>query len=43
MTRRNKNRIKLLRSLYVWHRYMGLTASLFVVMLTITGLALEPH
>jgi hypothetical protein len=41
MTRRNKSRIKLLRSLYVWHRYMGLAASLFVILLTITGLALN--
>ena len=41
MTRRHKSRAKLLRSLYVWHRYMGLTASLFVILLTITGLALN--
>ena len=41
MTRRNKNRAKLLWSLYIWHRYMGLAASLFVILLTVTGLALN--
>lgn len=42
MTRnRSKARAKLLRSLYIWHRYLGLTASLFVIVLAITGLALN--
>lgn len=43
MTRRHKDRsrAKLLRSLYIWHRYMGLFAALFVIVLTITGLALN--
>ena len=37
----NKSRAKLLRSLYIWHRYMGLAAALFVILLTITGLVLN--
>ena len=42
MTRsRSKARARLLRSLYIWHRYMGLTAALFVVVLAITGLAMN--
>ncbi|MGB5443246.1 MAG: PepSY domain-containing protein [Gammaproteobacteria bacterium] len=41
MTQRHKSRARLLRSLYMWHRYMGLAASLFVILLTITGLALN--
>ncbi len=36
-----RSRAKLLRSLYIWHRYIGLAAALFVVLLTITGLALN--
>jgi uncharacterized iron-regulated membrane protein len=43
MTRhpRTKPRTRLLRSLYIWHRYIGLTTALFVVILSITGLALN--
>lgn len=37
---RRHRRIKL-RSLYVWHRYLGLTAALFVLLLAGTGLALN--
>ena len=40
-THRNKPRAKLLRSLYIWHRYLGLAASIFVIILTVTGLALN--
>ena len=43
MTRhpKDKSRAKLLRSLYIWHRYIGLSAALFVVILSVTGLALN--
>ena len=43
MTRhpKTRSRAKLLRSLYLWHRYIGLGAALFVIMLAITGLALN--
>lgn len=43
MTRhpKNKSHAKLLRSLYIWHRYIGLSAALFVVVLSVTGLALN--
>ncbi len=42
MTRhKKKSRAKLLRSLFIWHRYIGLTAALFVVILALTGLALN--
>ena len=43
MTRhpKHKSRAKLLRSLYIWHRYIGLSAALFVIMLSMTGLALN--
>lgn len=42
MTRHHKKpRAKLLRSLYIWHRYIGLAAAVFVIMLSITGLALN--
>ncbi len=43
MTRHPKarSRAKLLRSLYVWHRYLGLSAALFVILLSATGLALN--
>ena len=40
MTRRRRRRFKL-RSMYNWHRYVGVTAALFVVLLSITGLALN--
>lgn len=32
---------RLLKSLYIWHRYIGLTAALFVILLTVTGLVLN--
>lgn len=38
---KTRSRAKLLRSLYLWHRYIGLTAALFVIVLSITGLALN--
>ena len=42
MTRHPKKpRAKLLRSLYIWHRYIGLAAAAFVILLSITGLALN--
>jgi hypothetical protein len=43
MTRhpKNKSRGRLLRSLYIWHRYIGLATALFVVVLSVTGLALN--
>jgi hypothetical protein len=43
MTRHPKPRAraKLLRSLYIWHRYIGLSAALFVMVLSATGLALN--
>jgi len=43
MTRhpRNKSRARLLRSLYIWHRYFGLATALFVVILSVTGFALN--
>ena len=36
-----KTPAKLLRSLYLWHRYIGLAAALFVILLTVTGLVLN--
>ncbi|MGD2137559.1 MAG: PepSY domain-containing protein [Gammaproteobacteria bacterium] len=36
-----KSRAKLLRSLYIWHRYLGLAAAAFVILLALTGLALN--
>jgi hypothetical protein len=43
MTRhpKNKSRGRLLRSLYIWHRYIGLATALFVVILSVTGIALN--
>ena len=43
MTRhhKNKSRAKLLRSLYIWHRYIGISTALFVIVLTATGLVLN--
>lgn len=40
MPHRRKHRIKL-KSLYVWHRYTGLLAALLVVVLALTGIALN--
>ncbi len=43
MTRhhRTKNHARLLRSLYMWHRWIGLAAALFVIILSVTGLLLN--
>jgi hypothetical protein len=42
MTRHHKKpRAKLLRSLYIWHRYIGLATALFIIILSFTGLALN--
>ena len=39
MTRHKPNkRARLLRSLYMWHRWLGLAAAAFVIVLSITGL-----
>lgn len=38
--RRRHQRFKL-KSLYVWHRYVGLAAALFVILLAISGIALN--
>ncbi|HID48551.1 MAG TPA: PepSY domain-containing protein [Chromatiales bacterium] len=40
MTHHKKRRIRL-RSLYQWHRYLGITAALFVIILSMTGLLLN--
>jgi hypothetical protein len=37
---RRKQRFKL-RSFYIWHRYMGVSAALFVILVTVTGLLLN--
>ncbi|MDX1696691.1 MAG: hypothetical protein R3308_00300, partial [Thiohalobacterales bacterium] len=43
MTRRHKNKTaaRRLRSLYLWHRWIGLTAAAFVIVLALTGLVLN--
>ena len=43
MTRHHKHKspARLLRSLYIWHRYIGIGTALFVIILTITGLVLN--
>jgi hypothetical protein len=43
MTSQHKNKAsaRLLRSLYLWHRFIGLAAALFVVLLALTGLLLN--
>ena len=42
MTRHKPNkRARLLRSLYMWHRWLGLAAAAFVMVLSITGLLLN--
>ena len=42
MTRHKKKPpARLLRSLFIWHRYIGLVAALFVVILALTGLVLN--
>jgi len=40
MTRKRHQRSKI-KSLYLWHRYAGLFAALFVIFVTITGIALN--
>lgn len=40
MSHRRKHRFKI-KSLYVWHRYVGLTAALFVILLAVSGIALN--
>ena len=40
MSHRRKHRIKL-KSLYVWHRYVGLAAALLVIVLALTGIVLN--
>lgn len=42
MTQHNRHRLRAkLRSWYVWHRWLGILAALFVVMLAVTGIALN--
>ena len=43
MTRHHKQKspARLLRSLYIWHRYIGISTALFVIVLTVTGLLLN--
>jgi hypothetical protein len=41
MTHRKRHQRFKLKSLYVWHRYIGLAAALFVILLSITGIALN--
>jgi hypothetical protein len=43
MTRHKRKpaRAKLLRSLFIWHRHIGLASALFVILLTLTGLLLN--
>jgi hypothetical protein len=43
MTRHNRKptRAKLLRSLFIWHRHLGLASALFVILLAVTGLLLS--
>lgn len=43
MTRhkRKKAPARLLKSVYIWHRYIGLAAALFVILLSVTGLMLN--
>lgn len=40
MTRHKKRRVST-RSMYHWHRYVGISAALFVIMLVITGILLN--
>ena len=43
MTRHHKKKspTRLLRSLYIWHRYFGISTAVFVIVLAITGLVLN--
>ncbi|MBL4763130.1 MAG: PepSY domain-containing protein [Gammaproteobacteria bacterium] len=38
---RHKKKVLNVRSLYIWHRYLGVAAALFVVVLVITGILLN--
>jgi hypothetical protein len=38
---KKKSPARLLRSLYIWHRYIGISAAVFVIVLMITGLLLN--
>lgn len=40
MTRHKRSRIKL-RSVYQWHRYIGITVALFVILISVTGVMLN--
>lgn len=40
MTRHKRSRLKL-RSVYQWHRYIGITAALFVILVSVTGVMLN--
>lgn len=40
MTRHKRSRFKL-KSVYQWHRYIGITAALFVILISVTGLMLN--
>jgi hypothetical protein len=39
--KRKPARAKLLRSLFLWHRHLGLSSALFVILLSLTGLLLN--
>lgn len=41
MRQHKKPRLKKLRSMYIWHRYIGVSAALLVIILAITGLMLN--
>lgn len=41
MTHRKRHQRFKLKSLYLWHRYIGLAAALFVILLAATGIALN--
>ncbi len=41
MSRHKKSRIKKLSSMYIWHRYIGVSAALLVALLAATGLMLN--
>lgn len=39
--RKTRHKRRKLRSLFLWHRYIGLTAALFVIVLSVTGILLN--
>lgn len=41
MTHRKRHQRFKLKSLYVWHRYIGLAVALFVILLSVTGIVLN--